>query len=401
MRNQNPQEHNDSRALVKGLLNEALKDIMSIVKAERGSLFLFDDKTKELVLDSFYSVSNLHIHGIRHRIGEGILGKVVSIKSPVLVKDINNDLRFIRSHFNHYQTNSFISIPLFDSQNLLGVINIADKSTGEPFSEKDLAFAVTLCRYACLVADNLLHSERLKREKEEFNKQKHILEKYASVGKLAAGIVHEVNNPLDGIIRYTNMLLFQMENNFITKEYLLEIKKGLNRIANITKSLREFSHQVDPERARAVKFIDLHKLIDDALEAFSAKLDDNIAIIRKFSHSIPRVMDLGLSHVFINIIKNALDAMAEGGTLEISTEMNSEMVEIRFKDTGSGIPNEIKERIFEPFFTTKSVDEGTGLGLAISKEIVGKYEGRIAVQSASGKGSTFTVVIPRRYLEHA
>ncbi len=246
-----------------------------------------------------------------------------------------------------------------------------------------------------------IHSERLKREKEEFNKQKHILEKYASVGKLAAGIVHEVNNPLDGIIRYTNMLLFQMENNFITKEYLLEIKKGLNRIANITKSLREFSHQVDPERARAVKFIDLHKLIDDALEAFSAKLDDNIAIIRKFSHSIPRVMDLGLSHVFINIIKNALDAMAEGGTLEISTEMNSEMVEIRFKDTGSGIPNEIKERIFEPFFTTKSVDEGTGLGLAISKEIVGKYEGRIAVQSASGKGSTFTVVIPRRYLEHA
>jgi len=388
----------DVRNLVKNLLSETLRDIMSIVKADRGSLFLFDSKTKRLVLDAFYGVNNLNPGGIEHRIGEGVSGKVVSIKTPVLVKDINYDLRFMRPNAYKYVTNSFISIPLFDSHGLLGVLNIADKSSGKPFSEKDLTFAVTLCRYACLLADNLLHSERLKQERDDFNRHKQILEKYASVGKLAAGIVHEVNNPLDGIIRYTNMLLFQMEKNLISKEYLVEIKKGLNKIANITKSLREFSRQVNSERSGENIYVYVDSLIENALEVFNVALKNNIKVEKRFKTPVPRVKDLGLSHVFINIIKNALDAMPQGGKLEISIDVNGAGMEIRFSDTGRGVPEEIKERIFEPFFTTKSAEEGTGLGLAISKEIVNKYEGRISVQSVCGKGSAFAVLIPKKYL---
>jgi signal transduction histidine kinase len=112
-------------------------------------------------------------------------------------------------------------------------------------------------------------------------------------------------------------------------------------------------------------------------------------------------MDLGISHIVVNIIKNAFDAMPDGGILEISTEMRDSLLEINFKDTGIGIPAEIKEHVFEPFFTTKSIDKGTGLGLAISKEIINKYEGSIEAQSLPGEGSTFTVSIPKKYLENA
>jgi signal transduction histidine kinase len=241
----------------------------------------------------------------------------------------------------------------------------------------------------------------LKQEKEDLDKQKALLERYASVGKLAAGVVHEVNNPLDGIIRYANILLVQLENNSIAREYLLEMKKGLHRIGNITRSLLEFSHLINSHAAKIKKYTSVGTLIDEALDACYPKPNDNIRINKKYDPSLPRVLDFGMSHVFINMIKNALDAMPNGGILEIAAEVKELTVQISFKDTGTGIPAEIKERIFEPFFTTKGINKGTGLGLAISKEIINKYEGKIEVESAQGKGSTFTILIPKKYLEDA
>lgn len=393
--------HPETRKQMLGLFNDTLKEIMSIVSAECGSLFLFDSARKELVLDSFYNSRNLqHIKGIKRRVGEGISGKVVDLRKPVLVKDIDRDGRFRCNGFNHYHTKSFISIPLFGSEGLLGVMNIADKASGEPFFEKDLEFSATLCRYACIIVDHLWDSERMKQEKETLDKQKEMLEKYATVGKLAAGVVHEVNNPLDGIIRYTNILLTQLENNSVVREYLLEIKKGLQRIANITKSLLEFSHFVNSDAVNIKKYADVHSLIDESVDAVNHRANGAIQINKKYQYDLPRILDFGMCHVVMNMVRNALDAMPDGGTLEITTQMKDLTLQIAFKDTGIGIPSEIRELIFRPFFTTKSIDKGTGLGLAISQEIVNKYEGKIEVQSAAGIGSTFTILIPKKYLEN-
>jgi signal transduction histidine kinase len=362
---------------------------------------LFDCQSKELVLNSFYNSVNLNLAGIRRRIGEGVSGKVMDIKEPILVKNIDEDSRFRHNGFNHYKTKSFISIPLFTAGGVLGLINLADKSSGEPFSEKDLEFAVNLSRYSCIIVDHLLHSSKLQQEKETLDKQKLLLEKYASVGKLAAGIVHEINNPLDGVIRYTNILLDQIENNSVRREYLLEAKKGLNRIANITRSLLEFSHQVNSDSLLPKKYTDLHCLIDDSLSVLASKINGNIQIYKRYKENLSKVLDFGLSHIVINIINNAFDAMPDGGILEISTDVKDSRVEISFKDTGTGMPPEVEKRIFEPFFTTKNVDKGTGLGLAICNEIIDKYEGRIEIKSAPEVGSTFTVIIPKKYLENA
>lgn len=395
------QENKEIENLARGFLNTTFKEILSILGTECGSLFLFDHYNKDLVLDSLRNSDNLNLGGLRKGIGEGIIGKVANTRNPVLVKDIDKDGRFRSNGFNHYQTKSFISIPLFSSKGLMGVINITDKSNREAFSEKDFNFAVAICNYACQAIDKLICCADLKQEKETLHKQKSLLEKYASVGKLAAGIVHEVNNPLDGIIRYTNILLIQLENNSIAREYLLEAKKGLNRIANITKSLLEFSHQVNSNSFKIKKYVDVHKLIDESLDLLQGKFNDSVRVDKKYKTDLPKMLDLGLTHVLANIIKNSLDAMPQGGRLEIATEAEDSVIKISFKDTGLGIPAEIREQIFEPFFTTKEIDKGTGLGLSICNEIISNYKGRIEVESSHGQGSTFTVLIPKEYLEDA
>lgn len=391
-----------SETVINNYLQSVLKDIMSILRAECGSIFIFDNERKELILNAFYNSHQLNIAQLRQKIGEGISGKVADTKKPVLVKDIDFDDRFQHNGFTHYRTNSFMSIPLLSPRGLLGILNISDKTNREPFSDKDFAFVVMLCRYACIIADNLASCERLTQEKEVFNGEKQLLEKYATVGKLAAGIVHEVNNPLDGIIRYTNLLLTKINLDEVAHEYLMEIKKGLNRIAKTTKSLLAFSHQVNCESAKNKSFVSINDLVNDSLDVFKNKIAlHNIEINTTLNNGLGRIADLGISHVCINIIKNALDAMPEGGKLEISSGLDSGAVFIKFKDSGRGIPEEIKARIFEPFFTTKSIINGTGLGLAISHEIIAKYGGKIELQSSIGKGTEFTVLLPKENLENA
>lgn len=387
--------------VVKDFLIITLKEIMSLLDSECGSLFLFDQDKKELVLDSYFNSREINVKNIKKRAGEGVSGKVMEIKAPVLVRDIDSDPRFRKNGFSHYRTKSFISIPLLNGKALVGLINVADKSTGEAFSEKDLQFAVCLCKYACVALESMYNSTNLSEEKQELEKKKSLLEKYASVGKLAAGVVHEINNPLDGIIRYTNLLLSQIEHNSVAKDYLLEIKNGLSRIGNITKSLLEFSHLINSDSPNFKKNVDINYLIDEVLNVLKDKAA-NIHIVKKYGSNLPRVLDMGvgLFHVLINLIKNAIDAMPGGGTLEITTQVRDSMLYISLKDTGTGIPQEIKDRIFEPFFTTKNINKGTGLGLAICSEIINKYEGVIKVESSPAEGSVFTVLIPKKYLQN-
>lgn len=386
--------------VVRNFLNNTLREMMTVIKAECGSLFLFDSDSKELVLNSFYNSESLLLNGLRKKVGDGVAGKVVNICKPILVKDLRTDLRFRRNGFNHYRTNSFISIPLFTCKGLLGLINLADKSGEEFFTERDLEVAVTISKYMCFTIDSFNSCLELKQETETLSKQKSLLEKYASVGKLAAGVVHEINNPLDGVIRYTNILLEQTANNSAVRDYLLEVKRGLSRITNITKSLLDFSRQVNFHSLRTKKYANLNELIDDSLNILTSKVNGSIDVHKKYNKHLPRILDYGLSHVFVNIIKNAFDAMPSGGRLDISTAIKDSKIEVSFEDTGSGMPSDIIKHIFDPFFTTKGADKGTGFGLAISKEIIIKYGGRIDVESTPEVGSKFTVVIPKKYLEN-
>jgi two-component system NtrC family sensor kinase len=219
-------------------------------------------------------------------------------------------------------------------------------------------------------------------------------EKLASLGKLAAGIAHEINNPLGGVLIYAHLLMEDTEKNSSEYENLKKIVKETTRCKDIVKGLLEFSRPKEPEMVPT----DVHEVINRALAIFEPQaLFQNIEVQKQFS-DIPRVIADGsqLQQVFTNIISNAAEAMAGSGVLTIRTslEKQTDLIKIEFSDSGHGIKAENMNRLFEPFFTTKEVGKGTGLGLAISYGIIQKHEGSIEVRSEVGKGSTFTVILP-------
>ncbi len=376
--------------LHKKVLNDTLAQLKNILNAESASLFLTDKEQHELVLNSVFSEHKVRFKGIRQRLGEGVAGQVATKGEAVLVKDIETDPRFPKERFRQYHTNSFICIPIITRFGLIGVINISDKVSGEEFSDKDFETACLFGRMACHIVENEIALSMIKEERV-------FLEKFASVGKLAGGIVHEINNPLDAVIRYTNMLIDRDMEPSVAKEYLTEIKIGLTRMLKITRSLLEFSQQLNDNRRQ--EYVDVNEMIEEALSLFRHTLFlGHIKIEKNLSEGLPRIIDKGLCRIFANLIKNAFDAMPDKGTLTIRTEKTKEDIVITFQDTGCGIPEEVREKIFTPFFTTKPIGQGVGLGLPICFEVVQRYEGRIDLESNSGKGSKFSVSLP---LKHA
>lgn len=242
----------------------------------------------------------------------------------------------------------------------------------------------------------LLEKKVEERTRELTEMQAHLVqsEKLASLGKLAAGIAHEINNPLGGILIYSHLLLEEAKKNSPTQENLRKIVKETTRCKDIVKGLLEFARPREPEMTP----VNINDAVDRSLSIMERQAFFQNIVIQKIYASLPRIIADGsqLQQVFMNIVLNAAEAMGGNGTLTIKTYLDpkNDSIHIEFTDTGHGIREENMHRLFEPFFTTKEVGRGTGLGLAISYGIIQKHQGSINVKSQVGKGSTFTVVLP-------
>lgn len=235
------------------------------------------------------------------------------------------------------------------------------------------------------------------RTKELTAMQAHLIqsEKLASLGKLAAGIAHEINNPLGGILIYSHLILEDTDKNSPHYENLKKIVKETARCKDIVKRLLEFARPKEPE----FTLIDINEIVEKSLSIVERQaLFQNIKIVKTYDPNLPNTVADGaqLQQVFTNIIINAAEAMDGKGTLTIQTSTEQNFIHVSFSDTGHGISEENKKRIFEPFFTTKEVGKGTGLGLAISFSIIQKHQGTIEVRSQPNKGATFIVKLPIR-----
>jgi len=235
------------------------------------------------------------------------------------------------------------------------------------------------------------------RTKELTEMQAHLVqsEKLASLGKLAAGIAHEINNPLGGILIYSHLLLEDTDNDSPYYENLKKIVKETSRCKLIVRGLLEFARPKEPE----MSLVNISEIIERSLAIMERQaLFQNITIKKSYASDLPQTVadSAQLQQVFINIIINAAEAMDGNGALTLESSLNADgsLIEVKFSDTGHGIKKEDKKRLFEPFFSTKEVGKGTGLGLAISYSIIQKHQGTIEVESQPEKGSTFTVKLP-------
>jgi len=230
--------------------------------------------------------------------------------------------------------------------------------------------------------------------------QLRIAEKLASIGQLAAGVAHEINNPLGTILLYTSMLKKELEKYYNDDRYKSDLDliiEEANRCKNIVSNLLNFARQGKFN----LREFDIKKTLSQILNQFTINpaykqidfilnTDDKICLVIADEDQ--------LKQVFINIIKNACDAMIESDKkiLTINLQCSNNEAVIEFSDTGKGIPKENQNKIFTPFFTTKSIGKGTGLGLAISYGIIKMHKGNIRFESEEGKGTKFIVTLPRK-----
>ncbi|NZA27924.1 sensor histidine kinase [Luteimonas sp. SJ-92] len=255
-------------------------------------------------------------------------------------------------------------------------------------------------------------------------------EKMASIGQLAAGVAHEINNPigyvhsnLGSLQEYLSSLFAlidayeralrspdpraqlaeidqtreRLDIDFISRDLpqlMTESREGIERVTRIVRDLKDFSRS---DRDNSWKLADLHAGIDSTINIVWNELRYKATLEKRYGE-LPLVecLQSELNQVFMNLLLNAGQAIAERGVITVSTGQQGEEVWAEVADTGAGIPEEMLQRIFDPFFTTKPVGTGTGLGLSISYGIAAKHHGRIEVESKPGEGSRFRVVLPIR-----
>ena len=382
---------------------------MQLFGASRGSIFILHENGKDLILKSVEGMKKDEEERMIKLLGEGIVGQVAKQKVPICVENIENDARFHDFKARKsYRTPSFICAPLIIKDALIGVINIADKETGLHFDKNEMQILDFLSsqialnyrriqlyqRFKTIVRETQTLKDKLgqsNQEAENLKRQVFIQERLATIGKLAGGIAHEFNNPLDGVIRYTNLCLEHTRDDEVVRGYLIEIKEGLNRMANIVKNLLACSHN----NALPKSDIDFNEALSQSLDSVQAEIDHkNIHIRKDIQNNMPPVPDLGLERVLTNLLRNAVDAIPSGGKISVCAQYQDGGLHIKISDTGIGILKDDIEKIFEPFYTTKPMDKGCGLGLTIVSEIIKAYNGNIHVESDHGTGTTFYVNLP-------
>ncbi|MBM4062307.1 MAG: hypothetical protein FJ265_14595, partial [Planctomycetes bacterium] len=221
-------------------------------------------------------------------------------------------------------------------------------------------------------------------------------EKLASIGTLAAGVSHEINNPVGVIANKVQILRYRVQDGDRGERLTAEldvIEKHARRIAQITAGLLQFSR----EQPFELRPLDVAALLREAADL--VRVPFRTAGVELVSEAAQLAVDVRgspnhLLQVLINILLNAKDASPRGATVWIDDQLAGDEVVVSIRDRGTGIPPENLEKVFDPFFTTKDVDKGTGLGLAISHGIVERHGGRIEVETEVGRGTTFRVVLP-------
>jgi len=236
--------------------------------------------------------------------------------------------------------------------------------------------------------------ERDEKLREQTEQQLGQSEKLASLGRLASGIAHEINNPLTGILTYSSMLLEDFRNTEF-EEDLQTIVDETMRCRKIVKGVLDFARETKLEKEKS----NVNIALKQALSLLERHYNfHNIEITLDLDESLPEIMlDLNLIRsVFNNLAVNAADAMPEGGKLMVSTRFSpkTQLITINFTDTGIGIPPENIPKIFDPFFTTKEPGKGTGLGMSVTYGIIKRHNGTIDISSETGKGTTVTIELP-------
>jgi len=379
------------------ILSQTMHSIRGILHVEAGSLLLLDEDSGLLEFKKILRGSQERIVGFKLKLGEAIAGHVAQQGEPLLVLNAQNDPRF-RPCIDEaigLVTRSILCVPLKVKDKIIGAIEVINKLDGQ-FDENDLWLLNYMAGSVAIALENArLYTELsdFARELEKSQAQLVLAEKLAAMGRLAASIAHEINNPLQAIHNCLHLTLKKPLNDEKKTRYLGMAQEEVERLITIVQRMLEFYRPSKEGMAPT----DVHTIVENVLTLSSKRLQyGKISVTKKLASDLPTISAVRdqLKQVFLNLVINAIEAMPQGGELCIETKLSDDGdgLSVAFTDTGVGLSEKDQENIFEPFFTTKAM--GTGLGLSVSYGIIERHGGRIEVQSELGKGATFTVHLP-------
>jgi len=327
----------------------------------------------------------------------GIYNWFVSYGTPLLIPDAMNDFRLNSEMIRSLGIKSIISVPLWTSNTMSGILTAINKQGSLGFDKHDLRLFTVLSN---LVTASLQNASLYRDLKDKIIELKAAQEqlvhsaKMAAIGELSTNVAHEINNPLTSVLGYTTHLLKAAQIPEGSRRILEIMEQEMLRVRKYIRNLLDFARH-KPSRMHPT---DIALPLQEAIALIQGIADATFITIHIAYSSKPIIVNIDhneIKQVFVNIVSNALQAMQQGGELEIRMNCTDEhALVIEFIDSGIGIAPENIDKIFEPFFTTKDMSNGTGLGLSISNRIVHNHGGKIEVESESGKGSVFKVFLP-------
>jgi K+-sensing histidine kinase KdpD len=361
------------------LLDIILETSIKSIHADRGTVYLVDELKSEIWSKALRGSEAIEI---RLPIGKGLAGYVAKNGETINIPDAYSDARFNPEvdKKSGYRTNNMLCMPMRNRDGkIIGVFQLLNKKGG-PFTALDEEFINALSIHASIAIENarlaqeMVNSERL-----------------SAVGRMANTIIHDIKNPM-GTIRVYAQVMKKKSGNEEAGKLADEMIQQVDRFVKMTQEILDFSRGVSATKIEETDFSEVMEgvllFLEKDLTKRNVKIEKNLNFNGKIKLDQDKIV-----RVFYNIASNAADAMPTGGTLTVTTEESGGVVKIEFKDTGAGMPEEVKRKIFEPFVTFGK-KHGTGLGMAIVKKIMDDHKGKIEIESEVGKGTTIRLFLP-------
>ncbi|HLF02684.1 MAG TPA: GAF domain-containing protein [Anaerolineales bacterium] len=386
------------------VLNAAVREIVVRFPYSLASILILDEEQGEL---EQRAAAGLGTHlipvGYRYPVSSGIIGHVARTGHTYVTNDVTTDPYYTPTFDS--TTGAELVVPLKREGRVIGVLNL-DKPPGGKFAESEIMAMETLAGHVATALENAYLYARTRQTVRELSESLEQLKqtqmqliqsaKLAAVGQLAAGVAHEINNPLTTISGFSELILEDLPPDNAIRNDLTMIRREAQRARDVVRRLLDFARQSGPHSEPA----DLNDVVRETVILMrNAAVTKSVKVIERYAPDLPwaRIDVNQIKQVVLNLLNNAVQAMPKGGSLTVATETalrDRPGICLRLADTGVGIPTENLERIFEPFFTTKPPGEGTGLGLALSYSIVREHGGVIEVSSVMNKGTIFTIWLP-------
>ncbi len=388
------------------ILHLILDGVTKAIGFDRTRLYLINEGGTRLQCKMAVGIEKEKIEGITLPLDKenSMLARSIIEKKPFIVEDALNDPRVNKDLKKLFGLKSFAVVPLIGRDKVLGAVTADNLFSDRVITPEKFESLITFANQAGLALENAKMYEELKSFSHQLEERVKVAtedlkrtqdkliqsEKLAALGKLTAGIAHEIRNPLTSIKVLIHSLAEKIADTETKEKDIKVIEDEIERVNQIIDRFLDFARPKEPE----FSLVDINQILEETISLVSGEVkEQNVVLEKKFS-ALPRLYAdrEQMKQVFLNLFLNAVQAMPEGGKLGIRTDLLGQRVRIQIQDQGIGIPESIKDKLFEPFFTMK--EEGVGLGLSIVKRIIDDHKGSIKVRNSHPQGTVFAINLP-------